>query len=203
MSQVGNARPAPEGLSEETVESTVTLIERVKSGDPDATEALVRRCLPLLCRWARGRLPQDARDLKETQDIVQECLVEALKHLPRFEARGQGALQAYLRQAVANRIRNEIRRVHKRPLPVELADRHPSPGASPLEQAIGNQNVERYEAALQRLRPADRELIVGRVELQCSYDELALSTGKPSANAARVAVIRAVYRLVQEIDHDA
>jgi len=183
-------------------ETTITLIERAKRGDADATDALVRRCLPLLRRWARGRLPAYARDLKETQDIVQECLVDALKRLPQFEMRGEGALQAYLRQAVANRIRNEIRRVQNRPVAVELGSGHVDGGAGPLEAAIGNQNVERYEAALQRLRPADRELIVGRIELQWSYDELAAATGKPSANAARVAVIRAVYRLVEEIEHE-
>jgi RNA polymerase sigma factor (sigma-70 family) len=198
----GQSGQQPSTRSAADAETTIALIERVKQGDSAATDALFRRCLPVLRRWARGRLPAYARDLKETQDIVQECLVEAFKHLPQFDTRGEGALQAYLRQAVANRIRNEIKRVVHRPVSVELDDCHPDRGVGPLEAAIGNQNIERYEAALQRLRPADRELIVGRLEMQWSYEELAKATGKPSANAARVAAIRAVYRLVEEIQHE-
>ena len=156
-----------------------------------------------MTRWARGRLPAHARDLKETQDLVQETLIDALRNLPGFEQRGEGALQAYLRQAVNNRIRDEIRRVKRRPVAVELVDRHADSAASPLEQVVGLENLGRYESALQRLRPADRELVIARLEMQCSYEELAACCGKPSANAARVAVIRAVYRLVEELGHDA
>jgi len=39
------------------------------------------------------------------------------------------------------------------------------------------------------------------VELRYSYQELAVALGKPSADAARVAVARAVYRLAREISH--
>ena len=187
----------------EHAERTIDLIDRIKAGEPEAVEPLIQRCLPLLRRWARGRLPAYARDLKETQDLVQESLVDALRHLSRFQQRGEGAFQAYLREAVANRIRDEIRRVRRRPVPVELLDRHVDAGASPLEAYLGRENLDRYEAALQRLRPADRELIIARVEMQCTYDEVALQTGKRSANAARVAIIRAVYRLVKELADEA
>ena len=50
-----------------------------------------------------------------------------------------------------------------------------------------------------RLRDTDREAIIARVELRYSYQELAVALGKPSADAARVAVARAVYRLAREI----
>jgi RNA polymerase sigma factor (sigma-70 family) len=181
-------------------ERTVELLERARTGDSSAIDALFRRCLPVLTRWARGRLPAHARDLKETQDLVQETLIDALRNLPRFEQRGDGALQAYLRQAVNNRIKDEIRRVRRRPTAVALVDQHADPAASPLEQVVGLENVERYESALQRLRSADRELVVARLEMQCSYEELAVYCSKPSANAARVAVIRAVYRLAKELE---
>ena len=74
-------------------------------------------------------------------------------------------------------------------------------GESPLDQVIGLENTERYEAAMLRLRDADREAIVARVELRYSYQELAVALGKPSPDAARVAVARAVYRLAREISH--
>ena len=73
---------------------------------------------------------------------------------------------------------------------------------SPLEHAIGREGMERYEAALQKLRPKDREAIVARMELQQSYEEIAVALGKTNANAARVAVTRAIARLIEQMDNE-
>jgi RNA polymerase sigma-70 factor, ECF subfamily len=184
------------------MESTLDLLARAKGGHSDAVESLFQRVMPALRRWARGRLPPYARDLSDTQDLVQETVLHTLNRLESFEARHQGALQAYLRQAVVNRIRDEIRRVGVHPAPMELTERHPDRAPSPLEHAIGREGIERYETALARLRPAEREAIVARMELQQSYEEVAVALGKPNANAARVAVKRALVRLVEEMDRD-
>ena len=56
-----------------------------------------------------------------------------------------------------------------------------------------------YEEALERLKPEDREAIVGRVELGLSYDELALALEKPTADAARKTAQRALVRLAGEM----
>ena len=180
-------------------ETTVELINRVKAGDDAARERLVARCIPPLRRWARGRLPSYARDMLDTEDLVQESVLAALGRIQGFEARREGALQAYLRQALANRIKDVIRYKRRRPLQTELPEDARDQGESPLEQVIGLENTERYEAAMLRLRDTDREAIIARVELRYSYQELAVALGKPSADAARVAVARAVYRLAQEI----
>lgn len=180
-------------------EASLDLLERAKSGDADALDTLIARYLPRLQRWARGRLPSWARDLADTQDLVQETVFKAFKQMDRFEVRGEGALQAYLRQALVNRIRSEIRRVSRHP-PGEALDTQTEDGApSPLEAAIGRQAVERYEAALNRLRPEDREAIIGRIELGLTNEELAETLGKPSPNAARMAVERALFRLAKEM----
>lgn len=189
--------PGPNG-----VDSTRELLARAHSGDREALDKLFARCLPPLRRWARGRLPMGARGALDTQDLVQETLLHALARLDHFESRHEGALQAYLRQAVLNRIRDEARRVGRRPAPAELPESHPSEAASPLDIAIGRQGVERYEAALAKLRPSDREAIVGRLEMQYDYQELATILGKPNANAARVAVTRALARLMEHMDHE-
>jgi RNA polymerase sigma-70 factor (ECF subfamily) len=158
---------------------------------------LVERSLPPLKRWARGRLPKWARGTNDTQDLVQDAVVRALPRLKTFEARHPGALQAYLRQVITNHIRDEIRRVNSRPAATELRESHPDLSPSPLEEAIGHQGVERYEAALKELRPADREAIIARLELQQSYEEIAIALEKPSADAARMAVTRAIKALIQ------
>jgi len=190
---------SPEVASPLDPESTIDLVARAKTGDRAALDALCARCLPALRRWARGRLPRHARGLLDTGDLVQETVLHALPRLAEFEPRHQGALQAYLRQAVANRIRDEVRRAARRPT-AELPADSPDVSPSPLERAIGRQGVERYEKALQRLRPEEREAIVNRIELQLSYEELAVALAKPTPNAARVAVTRAVARLIEEMD---
>jgi DNA-directed RNA polymerase specialized sigma24 family protein len=72
-------------------------------------------------------------------------------------------------------------------------------GPSPLDEVIGSENAARYDAALLRLKAADREAIVGRIEMQYDYEQLAIVLGKPSASAARMAVRRAMQRLIVEM----
>jgi RNA polymerase sigma-70 factor (ECF subfamily) len=187
------------GDANATGESTVHLLARVRAGDRTALDTLMARCLPRLRRWASGRLPRWARDLADTQDLVQETLLQSFKHIDKFEVRGDGALQAYLRQCVMNRIRDEFRRAGRRPVLEPLDSQAADEAASPLELAIGRQAVERYESALKRLRPADREAIIARIELGFSHEELAVLLDKPSANAARMAVERALVRLAAEM----
>jgi RNA polymerase sigma factor (sigma-70 family) len=180
-------------------ESSFDLLERIRTGDPHALDALLGRHLPSLRRWASGRLPKWARDLADTDDLVQETVIHSVKHLQTFETRREGALQAYLRQAVMNRIRNEFRRAKRHPAPLELEDRHPDEGASPLEAAIGREALERYDAGLAALRDEDREVIVARIELGYSFEEVADALDKPSADAARVALNRALVRLAEQM----
>jgi RNA polymerase sigma-70 factor (ECF subfamily) len=195
-------RQAPDDASEtldHDLESTEHLLTRARNGDSEALNALFARSLPRLKRWASGRLPAYARDLLDTDDLVQDTVAQTLRRLDTFEPRREGALQAYLRQAVMNRVRDQLRRVARRPVADVLDSDHADAGASPLEQAIGREAVERYEAALARLRPDDREAIIARVELGYSYEQLAEAIGKPSADAARMAVGRALLRLAEEM----
>ncbi|MGH9160866.1 MAG: RNA polymerase sigma factor [Vicinamibacteraceae bacterium] len=182
------------------LESTVNLLARLRAGDRSAVEALFRRYLPPLRRWARGRLPPFARGLLETEDVVQDTMIHALGRLKQFEVRHDGALHAYLRQAVMNRIRDEIRRAQRNPLLEELdSEGHEDEGTSPLEAAIGREAVERYEQALGRLKDEERQAVVLRVELGLAYADVAQSLGKNSADAARMTVTRALLRLATEM----
>jgi RNA polymerase sigma-70 factor, ECF subfamily len=185
----------PEGPTE----STLSLLTRARNGDNQALEDLLARYVPVLSRWAAGRLPIPARDLFDTSDLVQETLIGTFKRLEGFEHRGEGALYAYLRQAVLNRIRDELRKAQRRPERVELDEGQPDQGVSPLEAAIGREGVERYEAALQRLSEDERDLIVTRLELGLTYGEMAAVLGKSSPDAARMAVGRALVRLAEEL----
>ena len=184
--QVGEAAEA---------ESSVSLLQRAQAGDRDALDRLVERYVPRLTRWASGRLPRWARDIADTSDLVQDTLLKTIKRVDSFEIRGEGAFQAYLRQAVSNRITEEFRRHARRGESTTLDSDHADPMASPLDQAIGRDHVARYEAALETLNLEDRSAIIARIEMGYSYQEVANSLGRPSANAARMAVERALARL--------
>jgi RNA polymerase sigma-70 factor (ECF subfamily) len=194
-----NGSPRSAGQDRIEPEITLDLVARARSGEREALNLLVARCLPPLRRWAHGRLPSYARGAHETVDLVQDAVSKAVARLDGFEARHQGALHAYLRQAVMNRIRDLIRQARRRPGQSELPDDIVDEQTSPIDRMIGAERRRQYDEALMRLRPRDREAIVGRLELQYSYEELAVLLDKPSANAARVAVTRAIARLVDEI----
>lgn len=182
-------------------ESTFVLLDRANAGDRAALDLLFARYLKPLQRWASGRLPMWARAATDTHDLVQDTLLNAFKKIGSFEAKREGAFQAYLRQAVMNRLRDQLRRVQARPQTESLEERHDETGVSPLEYAIGMETFERYEAALSRLSTEEQEAIIGRVEMDNTYDELARNLGKPSADAARMAVTRALVRLAEEMQH--
>jgi RNA polymerase sigma-70 factor (ECF subfamily) len=180
-------------------ESTRVLIERSRAGDAEALNRLLERHLPRLRRWASGRLPQSIRHAADTEDLVQETVIRTLRVVGTFEYRRDGALQAYLRQALMNAIRDRLRQARRRPTVEPLNDSAPADATSPLDEAIGRENAERYDEALAALDQADKEAIVGRIELGYDYEELASALGKPSADAARMAVRRALLRLAEKM----
>ena len=188
------------GNAPEALDSTFELISRARVGDREAIERLFARHLKPLQRWASGRLPKWARGLADTDDLVQDTLLQTFKHLGDFESRRVGALQAYLRQAVLNRLRDELRRRARQPPAADINGLEDVTARSSLEQAIGRQAIEEYEDALARLSPGEREVIIARVELGYTYGELAEAMGKPSAEAARKSARRALLRLAEEMN---
>jgi RNA polymerase sigma-70 factor (ECF subfamily) len=182
-----------------SAESSFALLLRAKGGDPKAVESLFARYLPRVRRWAHGRLPPYSRSLLNTDDLAQEVLLRAIVSLDKFEPRHEGAFQGFLRQTILNRVRDEIRSAKRRPAGETPEEEPVGSDASPLEIAIGHEALERYEAALERLKPLDRELIVARCELDFSAAEIATIFGKPTAAAAQVAVGRALVRLAEEM----
>ncbi len=184
---------------DDALNETQTLILRAKAGDQAAADRLFERYAPALHRWTRGRLPRWARDIADTHDIVQDALLQTFRHLDGFEYRGDGALHAYLRETVTNRIREELRRRGRRGERESLDPLMEADGPSPLELAIGRETLDRYEEALGRLSMEDREAIIARVELGLSHREIAEALGKASDDAARMAVARALVRLVKEM----
>jgi RNA polymerase sigma factor (sigma-70 family) len=183
-------------------ETSLSLLARAQRGDSVAMEALMGRYLARLQRWASGRVPSSARTLLDTDDVVQDALLSTFRRLGDFQPRHDGALLAYLREAVANRIRNELRRVVSNiDVSINLDDL-PSQLPSPLEQVVSRHSLDLYERALAQLNDNDRAAIIGRFEMGYSYDALARAIERPSPDAARKLTERALRRLLTLMQTD-
>jgi RNA polymerase sigma factor (sigma-70 family) len=192
MQQPGDSDPG-------TSATSIELIRLARDGDREALDELFQRHFPPLRRWAHGRLPRWIRNIAETADIVQDAMFQTFLRIDVVQIKRRGALAAYLRQSIQNRIRDEFRNFHRRPRlePIDTgaAAREPSP----LDLALDAETQAQYLAGLRRLRPADQELIVGRLELGYSYEQLAAATGRRNTDAARIALRRAVLRLAEHM----
>jgi|SRR5688572_7508810 RNA polymerase sigma-70 factor (ECF subfamily) len=180
-------------------EPTIELVVRAQTGDRQAVEALLQRSIPQLKRWAHGKLPAAARSTLDTGDLVQETVLHVLRRLDTFQPRHVGAMQAYLRQSVLNRIRDEVRKIGRHPASCELPEDLASEESSPEEQAVTAEAVSKYCDALGLISSRDRQLVVARIEAQWTYDEIATHFAMTSTDAARMAVTRALARLLDSV----
>lgn len=179
--------------------STLALVERAREGDRAALEQIAERYRADLTRFAHGRLPAHARGLSDTSDLVQVAIVRMLDRLEGFEPSFKGALLAYLRLAVLNQVRDEIRRARRRPAGGPLSPQFPSPGPDPLQQAIRDEDRERYDAALATLPAEQQRAFLMRLEMECSYREIAETLGRPTEEAARSLVRRAIAAMAEAL----
>lgn len=196
-------RPGPDDRAPpDPLESTATLLARVRGGDAGARERLCAQYLPVLMRWAHGRLPAVARDMTETADLVQVTLIKALNAVDRFRPEREGAFLAYLRTALLNVVRNEIgRSLRAGPRATEQTLEHAA-GDSRIAREVGPDLLWDYERALSELGPEAREAVILRLEFGFSFDEIAAAMQRPSANAARMLVHRAVAALADRLGGD-
>ena len=177
--------------------SSTNLLQRARRGDRSAVDALFARYFPWLRRWARGRLPVWARGAIDTSDLVQDALLRTFARLTEFQPKRNDALRAYLRLAIDNRVRDEMRRITRRPN-LDVLDGEDMPAddsASPFQRFVDEETWARYRDGLKRLTPRERRLIVGRAELGYTYKQLALVDDRASPDAARIALRRALVRL--------
>jgi RNA polymerase sigma-70 factor (ECF subfamily) len=182
------------------LESTAILIDRARVGERAARERLARRYLPYLRVFARGRLPAGARSLEETDDVVQVAMMRGFANLPTFQAERRGSFLVYLRVIVDNLIRDRWRSSARRPAAVELPDELPDRGRTPVDHLLAGEERDRFEQAIQLLKPEQRDAIVLRFELDMSYEEIAEELGVKSANAARMRVERGLLKLTELLE---
>jgi len=126
------------------------LMQRVRDGDRDALEELVRRYhRPLLNFAARFLDDRDAAD-----DVVQETFLRVLGSAPRWRARAK--VSTYLYTIASRLCCDELKRARRtREEPLEEGEDGPLDGdPSPEAQALADLRAEKVRAAVRRpLRP--------------------------------------------------
>ena len=172
------------------------LVERARRGSHSAIDALFERYRPWLRRWSRGRLPRRARGAVDTSDLVQETLQRTFTHLTSFKSTQARALRVYLRRAVDNRIRDEMRRAtFRQGVILPEGSVHGSHAAVQHRQLVDDETWRRYLDAVKRLPDRDRRLVVARTELGYNSEQLAFLERLSSPAVARVTLRRAMLRL--------
>ena len=96
-----------------------------------------------------------------------------------------------------NQIRDEVRKMRRRPARDPLDEEVADGAASPLDRMIGTETRERYEQALGRLSREQQEAVVLRIEFGFDYEAMAEALQRPTANAARKLVGRALVQLAR------
>ena len=182
--------------------STTQLIRRHREGDHDAQNELATRYWTLLRRWAHARLPAGARDLADTEDLVQETLVRATGRLETFKAEKPGAFLAYLRTILRNLIREELRKHRVRPIAVALEQSIPDTRLSPADIAVNDEVMQVYEKALSSLSSTKRMAVIMRLEFGMTYREIATELEQPSIDSARMMTTRAVADVTESMRNE-
>lgn len=185
----------PSGPSDDP-ESIETLLRRAQAGDRAARDRLFDLCYRWLQAVARGRLTPAQRRLADTNDLVQNTLFKAFRRLEQFESRGADSFLRYLSRILLNEVLQVARKAKRENVDGTPGD-HLDPRETPSSQAERRQTRERYLKALMQLTEAQREAVNMRIELGLGYREIAEALGKPSANAARMFVARALAEVAR------
>ena len=179
--------------------STVTLWQQATAGDRRALELVISRMRPYLRRVWRVRLQQSARHLVETEDLLQESLIRAMKHLPQFQGQSIQDFRNWLHAVFRNLVIDEARKGLRVPVVVEPADDIVDHGRSPEEIAVDREHTAVFDSAVARLRPKERLLVIHRLQHGRSFQELSDMLGIASAAAGRMAFNRELRKLRDEM----
>jgi RNA polymerase sigma factor (sigma-70 family) len=145
-------------------------------------------------------MPRATRGQDQTRDVVQDAALGVWRHVEKLDLRAPGDLDAYLREAVVNKIRDRARRIQREPLLVSVDPEIKDSLPTPLNLALSGERWARYQDALTALTVSEREAIVARAEMGCSWEQVAEAINSPSADAARMLFTRAVDRVRAAVD---
>lgn len=169
--------------------SDVELVERCRSGDEAALDALVRRHHAS----AYGVALSITRRDDVAQDVVQDAFIKAFRALNGF--RGDATFRTWMMTITANEARATLRK-HGRWRESAIDDVAPMAvdDPDPAEQAVARRESERARAMLETLPEKQRLSVSLRVDEGLSFREIGEMIGS-SEGAARVNYFHGIRRL--------
>jgi RNA polymerase sigma-70 factor (ECF subfamily) len=176
-------------------------------GRDDEEQSLVRRCLagdaeafrPLVQRYQRLTFSVAFRMLgsrADAEDVAQQAFVDAYNALDRFRGEGRAhAFSTWLIRIAVNRSKDVLKSKKRTEEPLdrdvgggEAAFAH-NP-VSPEHHASRGEEVRRLEAALLRVPPKYREVLILKDVEELPYEEIRAIVGLP-ITTLKIRVVRA------------
>jgi RNA polymerase sigma-70 factor (ECF subfamily) len=183
----------------------------------EKVEALLQELLPELRSFVRLRTGAALRALESVSDLVQSTCREILKHQNRYQHRGEQRFRYWLF--------TEAERKIKKRLAYHQAARRDPPGAvhslqpdfsapddarlaavyrslsTPSRHVIAREEIERFEAAFEKLPEHHREVITLSYLVGLSHKEIAETMGRTEL-ATRSLLHRALAELAEVLGPD-
>ncbi|HEX6811167.1 MAG TPA: sigma-70 family RNA polymerase sigma factor [Planctomycetota bacterium] len=192
------------------------VVEHASRGDAIALDVLLERHLASLETFVRLHAHDVVHMRESCADICQSVCREVLENMGKFEYRGEAQFRHWLFLTAKSKLVERIRfwRAGKRDVAKErpLAPRQDRSEfdqsrfhdmlaqlPSPSQHAMGREQMQRFEAAFQRLSPEQQELITLSRIVGFSHAEIAQRSGT-TETAVRQAVHRALVRLARHVD---
>lgn len=188
-------------------DATRELLLRWHADDAGALDALLEQNIDWIRAHVRKRLGEALRAKAETDDFVQEAVIEMLRYGPRFVVESRAQFRALLATIVENVLRGKHQWFHRRRRAVAkeqpldagsvLDLDHPtSGGPTPSQAAVRQENEAWIRLALELVGPEERELIMAREWDRRSFADIGSELGI-EVDAARMRFQRAVGKLAR------
>lgn len=186
--------------AQDPTDLTASLLRRVHAGDDTAMVDLIRRDLPWVQSLVQRRLGPALRARAETQDVVQEAMVYALRHKPRFVVADTGDFRGLMAAIVENVIRHEHRDQFRQRRDPRREQSPPTEGVidldatSPSQAAVRDEEQSWLALAMDLLSPEDQRVLHLRQWRGQGFAEVGAALGI-DADVARKRFNRALARL--------
>lgn len=185
------------------------LLERARSGDPEAVEELHRRHAEAVAARVRARSSRALRRRYDVDDVAQSVFAEVLRDLERFEDRGEGAFRNWLYAKVEGKVRQKLssllraeggrREVTARS---DVVGRPAHDGPGPATESGRRDEIAHLRGLLHLLTDEQREVVELRTRERLSFVAIAERLELPSPDAARMRFARAITTLRTAWDAD-
>lgn len=168
------------------------------AGDRDALREVLEIIRPVVVRYVRARIGTAERSGLSADDVAQEVCLAAMMALPRYQDQGRPFL-AFVYGIAAHKVADAHRAAGRNKSdPTDVVPERSSVEAGPEQLAMNADSASRMEALLKVLPEKQREILILRVVVGMSAEEVAEAVGS-TAGAVRVAQHRALARLKSEI----